>query len=255
MRELWIQTEKGLKLKAFVYNTCKSPTAIIICHGFTGNCSTIFLPRIAEKLSENYLVCRFDFRGQGQSEGSFYDTCITLELEDLHRIVEYISLNYHPLNIVLLAHSFGAAIAVLYTIKNNISGLISLSGEGNLHKAISFEFNDNQLRDFEERGETLVFNWAVRRKEPLNKRFLEDMKYYSTLDAAKCLRVPVFFIHGTSDKVIPHTATEEMYSIVKAPKTLKLLPQVGHTYEFLTTSSVIDGIILDIKSWLKTNGL
>jgi len=65
MKELFIVNKNNQKLKTFIYDDFSSDTAIIMCHGFSGSSSGVMFPQIAKALSEEYLVCRFDFNGQG----------------------------------------------------------------------------------------------------------------------------------------------------------------------------------------------
>lgn len=251
MQHLKIETAEKQKLNTYIYGTENAQTAIIFCHGFSGNSSGLFKPQLAEELSHKYLVCRFDFRGQGNSDGKFHDTSITHELEDLDCVVAYVRRQYSPEKIVLLGHSFGAAVALLYASQNKIDGLVSLSGEGDLEKAVIYEFTEKQLEDLRTRGETLVENWSEDGDENLlGKQFLDDMLRYSTTDAAKKLQCPILFIHGKNDDVIPYDATEKMYKLVRSPKEIKLMENTDHTYNFFTNKPKTKEVFSNIKDWL-----
>jgi alpha-beta hydrolase superfamily lysophospholipase len=254
MERLKIEVEKEW-IEAFLYGIENRNTAIILYHGFTGSSSGVFLPQLAEELSERYLTCRFDFRGQGISGGDFYKSSITRELEDSDHVVRFIRQQYSPKNIVLLAHSFGAAIAILYAAENDVQGLISVSGEGDLKKAISYEFTEEQMKDFEERGKTLVVNWSKRPKikDLLGRQFLDDMMKYSTIEAGKKIRCPVLFIHGKNDNIIPHVATEEMFEVVKSPKEVQYIEGADHGYNVFLENSKVDEMSSYIKDWLNRN--
>lgn len=255
MIELWVKTNNDLNLKTYIHNPSQGLTAFIFCHGFPADSNSMFYQRMAEILAKNSLVCRFDFRGQGKSDNTFYNSSITDEIEDLGYMVKYIKENYNPLKIVLLTHSFGSIIAMLYIAQEKdflVSALVSLSGEGDLTKAIDLEFNANQMQELEEKGETQVFNWSSRKNELLGKQFLEEMRRYSSVEAAKNLTIPVLFIHGTEDESVPVSATKEMYSLVKGLKTLHLIDGASHTYNFFMEPALIMEISAKIESWLKT---
>lgn len=254
MKELFVKTVNNQKLKTFLYENSNSNITIIMCHGFSGSSSGIMFPKIAEVLSEKYFVCRFDFRGQGESDGEFYKSSISKELEDLDFVKKYIRKNYSSKKIILLGHSFGCAIAFLYAQNNLIGGLISLSGEGDLEKAIKYEFSKEQIKEFEKKGETKYENWTYDgRKDLLGKQFLDDMKKYSTLIAAKKINCPTLFIHGTNDDVIPHIATEEMYENVRSSKEMILMEDVDHMYNVFSNKSKVDEMINYVQIWLDKN--
>lgn len=251
MKQFKITTANNQQLESFLYGEENSNTAIIMCHGFSGSSSGIMSPKIAEQLSKDYLVCRFDFRGQGDSDGNFHKSSISLELEDLDYVVKHIKSNYSPKNIILLGHSFGCAIAFLYAQNNQIQGLVSLSGEGDLEKAIEYEFSEQQMKEFEENGETRYENWTYDgRMDLLGKQFLDDMRRYSTLDAAKAANYPVLYIHGTNDDVIPHIATEEMFEVTPSEKEKILMEGVDHMFDVFTDNPKVDKMINHVQLWL-----
>ena len=250
-KQVSIETAGKEKISAYFYGEENRDTAVIFCHGFTGSSSGLYKPKLAEALADKYLVCRFDFRGHGDSEGKFYDSSITRELEDLDTVVKYLKKQYSPKKLILIGMSFGSAIVLLYSVDHDVDGLISLSGGGDLEKSVTYEFTDKQLKDFEEKGETLVENWSKEGNDDLlGKQFLDDMRKYSTTDAAKKLRCPVLFIHGTNDTTIPHRATEEIYDLVQSDKEIQLMEDTDHNYNFFKDNPKIDELLSYMKDWL-----
>ncbi len=256
MNNTTIPSIDGSKLKVRVQNSNNSKIALILCHGFTGNGFGPFSDPLSDILSKKYLVCRFDFRGQGDSGGSFFDSSITRELEDLECIVQYIQQTYSPDKIILVGHSFGAAIAVLYAAEHHaIAGVISISGEGDLKKDITIEFSPTQHEDFEKTGKTEVVNWSKEGKlDTLGRQFLDDMKIYSTLDAIKKLSCPIIFIHGSDDDVLPFERSEEMFSLAKSPKQLVKIEDADHCFnvyaEYTKKPSKIKELADTMLTWL-----
>ena len=254
MQEIWIKNEQNLKLKTFIYNGKKGIPAIILCHGFSGNSSGTIAPYLSEKLSKDKLICRFDFSGQGQSEGKFYDSSITNEITDLAKVIEFLKENYEPNKIILLGHSFGAVIAMLYAAQNPVDGLISVAGAGDLKKCIDLEFSEKNLNDFAEKGETEIINWSKKGElDLIGVQFLEEMKKYSTVEAAKEIVAPVLFLHGDKDDVVPLSATEEIYTLVKSPKEFKIIDGADHIFNCFKTKEKIDELIKYISEWMRSS--
>ena len=100
MRMIEIETTRDARnrgLVSFIYGEQHPDTAIIFCHGFPGCSSGVLLPEMAERLSRDYLVCRFDFRGHGKSKGKFHDSSIGLFLKDLDYVVGHVRRQYSPI--------------------------------------------------------------------------------------------------------------------------------------------------------------
>lgn len=254
--ETWINSRNNQKLKTFIYNQREKKALIVVCHGFSGSSSGAFYPTLCEELAKNYMVVRFDFRGQGESEGSFYDSCLTNEFEDLDCVVNFMKENYQPNKTVVVGHSFGAAVALLFASlhQNEIAAYISISGEGDLGKAEEIEFSKQQLEELKLKGETMVVNWSKNGAEELiGKRHLNDLKLYSTISAVRGMIIPTLFVHGDEDNVIPIERSREMSIMPITPSKMIILKGADHTYNYETGSSRILELAEILKNWLKEN--
>jgi cephalosporin-C deacetylase len=54
--------------------------------------------------------------------------------------------------------------------------------------------------------------------------------YYDTVNFARRLKVPGFYIWGYNDETCPPTSTFAAYNINAAPKVLTVEPVQGHSY-------------------------
>ncbi|MFZ5495665.1 MAG: acetylxylan esterase [Verrucomicrobiota bacterium] len=54
--------------------------------------------------------------------------------------------------------------------------------------------------------------------------------YYDTVNFARRLKVPGFYIWGYNDETCPPTSTFAAYNVITAPKTLAVEPEQAHTY-------------------------
>lgn len=54
--------------------------------------------------------------------------------------------------------------------------------------------------------------------------------YYDTVNFARRVKAPGFYIWGYNDDVCPPTSTHAAYNVITAPKTLALTLEMGHTY-------------------------
>lgn len=66
--------------------------------------------------------------------------------------------------------------------------------------------------------------------------------YYDTVNFARRLRVPGYYIWGFNDEVCPPTSTFAAYNVISAPKTLAVEPEQFHTYPPEQGAAVTDWV-------------
>ena len=59
-------------------------------------------------------------------------------------------------------------------------------------------------------------------------------KSCSTLEALKKAKVPVLFIHGTADRLVPVEMTYKNYLACSSPKKLLIVPGASHGMSYIT---------------------
>jgi pimeloyl-ACP methyl ester carboxylesterase len=252
VKTLSLKSSNNENIKTWLYSEQNAINGLLVfCHGFTGNSSGL-IATLSEILSDQYAVCRFDFRGQGESDGDFATTTIGNELEDLDLVIGAMQdrLNSKPL--ILVGHSFGATITLLYAQNHRIDGIALLSGEGDLQQAIGLEFSPEQLSSFKAKGSAQVINWSKDgESDTLNVAFLHDMETYSTSKAIATIDVPKLFVHGQNDDVIPVSRTKNLYDLAHDPKQLVILDSVDHSYDFFGNKNGIEPLVNILSDWLK----
>jgi fermentation-respiration switch protein FrsA (DUF1100 family) len=51
---------------------------------------------------------------------------------------------------------------------------------------------------------------------------------FDSLEKVRELKVPVIYFHGTEDRLIPYTMTQNLYRFTASAKKVKLIPGGGH---------------------------
>ncbi len=153
-----------------------------------------------------FAVLIIDYRGYGRSEGSFPSE--ENVYQDAATAWDYLvkQRQIQPSNIILYGHSLGGAIAInLATQHPEAAGLIVDS---------SFTSIENVVNT---RSQFSLFPVKL----ILNQRF-------ESIKKVKFLRMPILFIHGTDDSVIPVSMTKQLYAAAPKPKQLFIVPNAGH---------------------------
>lgn len=105
--KVFYNTGNNLKLCGLFSKVNEDKTIVLMCHGLgsTKNEKKCFVFLTKALIENNINSFRFDFRGHGESEGSYLDVSMLNEKEDLENTLNYLkSLGYKK--IIVLGASF-----------------------------------------------------------------------------------------------------------------------------------------------------
>ncbi len=237
------KNKDSLTLRGFVHTPWSYDTAIVYIHGFPSHCNSRTSKRICRALRLcGYLVLRFDVSNTMSSDSSFEKKLMSKEAEDIKYAIEFLEKNYKYKQLVLLGVSTGAVEACLYAYKDKrIDKVILLGGESNLKKAVHYDFSDEQIKDFKEKG-FIIYDaprtWYHRKR--LNRAFYDE---FFTLDVKKALKKykkPLLIIHGGKDEAVPVSNARELYFIANEPKRVVIIKGADHRFSsFLHGAQVL----------------
>ncbi|KAJ1400676.1 Serine aminopeptidase, S33 [Sesbania bispinosa] len=110
---------------------------VVLCHGFRSSKEANAIVNIAAALGNAGISSfRFDFAGNGESDGSFQYGYYWREADDLHAITQH----FHESNRVVTAivgHSKGGGVVLLYASKyHDVKTVVNLSGRYDLKTGV-----------------------------------------------------------------------------------------------------------------------
>ncbi|MCH3951158.1 MAG: alpha/beta hydrolase [Acidaminococcus sp.] len=205
-RAEWTMTSfDGLKLSAthFVPENAGSHRWAILVHGY--GCNQRFMWSMARRyLQRGYHVLTPDMRASGRSEGQ-YLTMGALEGKDVARWARAIAEEDPSAKIVLYGVSMGGAdvmMALGEGLPKQVKAVVEDSGYSDLKELLTYRMDDLHVpyRDFI----LLAANLLMKVRTGV---FLSDV---SPIRAVAQSSVPVLFIHGTNDGLIPVTMMQEL---------------------------------------------
>ena len=222
--EIWsITSADGLKLNATHFSPAKvTHNWVILVHGYGRD------QRYAWDFAETYLdhdynVLTPDLRASGTSEG-IYLTMGAKESDDILLWIEKILENDSSAQIILHGVSMGAATVIMAAAKSQSPNLIAVIEDCGYTSA--FNMFTAQLK--------VIFNLP---SFPI-MNFVDIVSHFKTgvaiSDAApvfyvKDINVPILFIHGTEDKLVPYYMMQELYDHCHAPiKEIFSVEGAGH---------------------------
>ncbi len=183
---------------------------VVAAHGLLSSKDSGKYVQVGEEFSQaGFAVCRFDFRGCGESQGTLAETTVAQRVADLRAVVE--RMRAHPaLNgrVALLGSSLGGYVSLF------------LASRDFKMKAVVAWATPARLDDFAERPETA-------RVQGLGDPFLAE------LQSGQYLRAPVgtrycLFIHGDQDEMVPLEHARHLYDASLNPRQLEIIPGGNH---------------------------
>jgi len=113
-KEVSFKNKQGEKLVGYLHipESRKYKHGIILAHCFTCSRHVKLMREMCDYLARDFLVLRFDFSGDGDSEGKFEDSTYSKEIEDYNSAVKFL-LSYKVKSIGGLGHSMGSAVTLL----------------------------------------------------------------------------------------------------------------------------------------------
>lgn len=243
-RRVVIENNHGEKLSGILHET-GSKQLVIVCHGFQSSKERIPMVNLAAALEkEGISAFRFDFAGNGESEGSFQYGNYRREAEDLRAVVQHFRRENRVISAVI-GHSKGGNVVLLYASKyNDVHTVVNISGRFNLEKGMEGRLGKDFLLRLKQHGHIDVFN----RKGKFEYRVTEEsLKDRLTTDIhAVCLLIQqecrVLTVHGSMDKIVP---AEDALEFAKFIPNHKLHIIRGANHEYTSHQGELTSVVLD----------
>ncbi|XP_027336549.1 uncharacterized protein LOC113850277 [Abrus precatorius] len=227
-----IPNTQGQKLVGILHES-GTRDIVILCHGFRCSKDTTLILNLAVAL-ENAKISsfRFDFSGNGESEGSFQYGNYWTEVDDLHAVAQH----FHKSNRVISAivgHSKGGDVVLLYASKyHDIETVVNLSGRYDLKAGIEERLGKDYLERIRKNG---FIDVKKRRSGSFDFRVTEEslMDRLGTNMHEACVQIDrgcrVFIIHGSSDTIIQVEDAFEFSKIIQNHK-LHIIEGADHAF-------------------------
>ncbi len=216
-------TSDGLTIRGWWLEAHPGAPVVIFLHGTAANRATpagrVF--GIARQLIQHgYSLLMFDFRGEGESDGSKISAGL-YESNDLLGAIKYLRQHGVKSKIGVLGFSMGAATALLGAAETDqISGVVADSSYSDVESVLKAQLEKRDIPDF---VAPLIMLGA--------KLFYGvDFNLVSPLKALKDIAVPVFIIHGGKDDTVPVDEAFELKSALQNPDSeFWVVPEAEHT--------------------------
>ncbi|KAI3447143.1 hypothetical protein Pfo_003808 [Paulownia fortunei] len=230
-QKITIPNKRGEKLVGVLHET-GSAKLVVLCHGFRSSKEFNIMVNLAAALeNEGISAFRFDFSGNGESEGSFQFGNYLSEAEDLRSVVEYFT-GVNRSTVAVLGHSKGGNVVLLYASKyHDIPAVVNVSGRYDLKRGIEERLGKKFFERLKKDGYI-----DVKTKEgEVDYQVTEEsmMERLNTNMHEACLsiyeRCRVLTVHGSADEVIPVEDALEFAKIIRNHQ-LQIIEEANHGY-------------------------
>ncbi|KAJ4833790.1 hypothetical protein Tsubulata_014708 [Turnera subulata] len=239
-----IENSHGQKLVGILHDT-GSRELVIVCHGFRSSKERIPMVNLAAAVEkEGISAFRFDFAGNGESEGSFQYGNYRGEAEDLRAVVQHFRREKCMISAVI-GHSKGGNVVLLYASKyNDVDIVVNISGRFYLERGIDGRLGKDFLQRIKKDGYIDVWNRKGKfeyraTEETLMDRLTTDVQGSCLLIHQKCR---VLTVHGSMDKIVP---VEDAKAFAKFIQNHKLHILQGADHEYTSHQVELASVVLE----------
>ncbi|KAG0245781.1 hypothetical protein BGX31_006069 [Mortierella sp. GBA43] len=201
-----------------------------------GHKNYLFQPMLANMLAPYMDTFRFDFRGNGDSEGQMGYSNWADDLNDIDSVVKYFEQQGYQIY-ALIGHSRGAISILNYAATSNhvplIPYVISISTRFDMED-VKRRHGKQVMKLLEEQGH---FNWEGKSAGKdvslrVTKQNFDDFVQFNT---AAVVNIPamtnVLLCHGSEDAVVPVKDIASLHGLLShARTTLRIITNADHNY-------------------------
>lgn len=221
MQEIFIKCD-GYSLSGVLHNAkTKSAKAIIIMsHGFRGSKDGGGRARIlAQEAAQYFNVIRYDFTPL---------STLTRQKYELNAVIAYARANFAG-PIILLGRSMGGCVSLLSAADDDsIKALILWSMPFHTQETFTLALGENSIVEFTAgRAITLDDEWG---KAVLKPEFYNDLLAHDMKQALKKVKIPILFVHGEYDEIVPLAQAEEAFALYEGDKNFSLVKGGDHRF-------------------------
>ncbi len=219
MQTITLRTEDGLILTSWYHSAKLNAPTLLFFHGNGGNIASrnsLVLPYI----DAGFGVLLLEYRGYGGNPGKPTEYGL---YRDAKAGYDYlITQGIDPSCIILYGESLGSAVAV------NL-GRHEKAGAVVLQAPFTSLLDVAKIHYF-----YFPVSWLLKDK-------------YESIKKIKDINVPIFIVHGTSDKIVPFKLGKKLYHQANEPK--ELFSFQGGTHNGLNPDSITEIIIQALKNY------
>jgi len=222
----------------------------LLCHGFLSAKNSTTNRTLTRLLNERGLATfRFDFFGQGDSDGPFEEITTTLAVHQTQAALDLVTARGYG-RIGLVGSSFGGLVAILTTAqRRDIACLALKCPVVDFAEELRLKFGPEELARWQA-TDTIPDIMGGTDRVRLRYAFYEDCVRQIAYGPAERITVPTLIVQGDHDECVPLHQSQRLRDALGGPKRLDLLPGADHQF---TRGEDFRQMTTSISDWLVTH--
>ncbi|MBI4401671.1 MAG: alpha/beta fold hydrolase [Nitrospirae bacterium] len=222
----------------------------VLCHGFLSTKNSTTNKTLTRLLVEREIATfRFDFFGQGESEGPFERTTTTVAVNQTLAALDLVTAKGYR-RIGLMGSSFGGLVAILAAAQRPALSVVALKCPvPDFPEMLRLEFGKAGMERWKQSDEIPNVTGG---QQPVRLRytFYEDCLRHDAYKAAETILAPVLIVQGDRDEYVPLHQSRRLYDAVRTEKHLEILPGADHGF---TEAEDFRRMTMLLADWLTTH--
>jgi pimeloyl-ACP methyl ester carboxylesterase len=219
----------------------------VLCHGFLSGKNSTTNKTLTRLLNERGIAAfRFDFFGQGDSDGPFEELTTTLAVHQAHAALDLVAARGYD-RIGLVGSSFGGLVAILTAAqRRDIACLALKCPVVDFAEELRITFGLEELARWQATN-TIPNMMGGSDRVRLRYGFYEDCLKQIAYEPAKQITVPTLIVQGEQDECVPLHQSRRLHDSLGGVKRLDLLPDADHQF---TREGDFHQMTTSISDWL-----
>ena len=223
-----------------------SDRGIVLGHCFTCTRHTSILRRIAKDLcNAGFIVLRFDFSGNGQSQGEFTESTYSKQVTEMETAVDVIA-SHGATRIGMAGHSMGGSISFLTAAQNdNVKAVCTVGSRISGLKVTGF-LSRTQREILEKTGEVTFTSRG--RFLKITDEFFTDTDRFDLPQLLQSFDKPLLMVHGDQDEIIPVREAYKAREMSNGGARVEVISGADHMFSREEDRQAVSQLVAD---WFK----
>ena len=223
--DLYLKSRDGLQLHGYLFPAEEDQKKFVIgVHGYRSYARPECAPYVEFYHSQGFHMLMVDDRAHAPSEGEYIGFGV-LDRLDVVDWCKYLVRTYgEDIQILLHGVSMGGATVLAASgeedLPSQVIGITSDCGFSSPREILSYQLQE---------AAHLPAKWIM---PPLEKLCREkigfDFDTYSAINQVKKAKVPILFVQGMEDTMVPPYMVDELYEACASSKRILKVPEAGH---------------------------